>query len=175
MSIWRSWCSGNTGTCGVLITGSIPVDRPIFVDKLYSLKLNFRVSWQLMAEETKKPKVLLIEDDIFMIELLAKDLEAAGMEVVIAKSGVEGVKRFEEGKPDIVLLDLLLPDQNGFETLRKIRRHPDGPKTRVMILSNIAEGPDMDEAKRLGVVDYLVKANFTLSEVVKKIQEALAH
>lgn len=127
-----------------------------------------------MAEEAKKKKILLIEDDVFMVELLAKDLGAAGYEVNVAKNGKEGVNKFEEGAPDIVLLDLLLPDQNGFETLRQIRRHPGGPATKVMILSNIAEGPDMDEAKRLGVVEYLVKANYTLQEIVKKIQEVIA-
>lgn len=127
-----------------------------------------------MAEETKKKKVLLIEDDVFMVELLAKDLEMAGFEVVVAKNGNEGVKKFEESAPDIILLDLLLPDQNGFETLRQIRRHSNGPSTKAMILSNIAEGPDMEEAKRLGVIGYLVKANLTLQEIVKKIQEAIA-
>ena len=127
-----------------------------------------------MAEETKKKKILLVEDDVFMVELLAKDLETAGYEVIVAKNGREGVKKFEESAPDIVLLDLLLPDQNGFETLRQIRRHPNGPSTKTMILSNIAEGPDMEEAKRLGVIEYLVKANFTLQEIVKKIQEVLA-
>ncbi len=126
-----------------------------------------------MPEETKKKKILLVEDDVFMVELLAKDLETAGFEVVVAKNGNEGVKKFEESAPDIVLLDLLLPDQNGFETLRQIRRHPGGPATKVMILSNIAEGPDMEEAKRLGVVEYLIKANFTMQEIVKKIKEAL--
>jgi CheY-like chemotaxis protein len=126
-----------------------------------------------MPEETKKKKILLVEDDVFMIELLAKDLASAGYEVVVAKNGNEGVKKFEESAPDVVLLDILLPDQNGFETLRQIRRHPGGPAAKVMILSNIAEGPDREEAKRLGVTEYLVKANFTLQEIVKKIQEVL--
>lgn len=126
-----------------------------------------------MDEQKKKSKVLLVEDDVFMIELLAKDLEEAGMEVTTAKTGVEGVQKFQENAPDIILLDLLLPDQGGFETLRQIRRLPNGPQTKVMILSNIAEGPDMEEAHRLAVKDYLVKANFTLPEIVKKVQEVL--
>ena len=122
---------------------------------------------------SQKKKVLLVEDDVFMIELLAKDLKQAGLEVITVTTGSEGVKRFEEIKPDLILLDLLLPDQSGFDTLRKIRRDPVGRATKVMILSNIAEGPDMDEAKRLGVIEYLVKANFTLPEIVKKVQEVL--
>ena len=125
-----------------------------------------------MAEETKK-KILLIEDDVFMVELLAKDLQAAGFIVDTAKSGSEGVKKYEEGSPDIVLLDIMLPDQNGFDALRQIRRHSKGPSTKVVILSNVAEGQDMEEAKRLGVIEYLVKANYTLQEIVQKIKDAL--
>lgn len=126
-----------------------------------------------MDGEIKKPKILLIEDDVFMIELLAKELEAAGMEVLTAKTGIEGIKKYEESKPDLILLDLLLPDQNGFETLRQIRRKPHGPEAKVLIVSNVAEGPDMEEAKKLGVIDYLVKANYTLPEIVKKVEEVL--
>lgn len=125
-------------------------------------------------EETKKPIILLIEDDIFMLEILCKDLESRGMEVVVAKTGAEGVKEYEEKKPDLILLDLLLPDQGGFETLRQIRRYPDGPKVKVMILSNIAEGEDMEEAKRLGTLEYMVKANFTPTEIISKVEQALA-
>lgn len=111
---------------------------------------------------------------MFMIELLAKDLERAGFEVTIATTGSEGVKRFGDTKPDLILLDILLPDQNGFDALREIRRDPAGRATKVMVLSNIAEGPDMEEAKRLGVVEYMVKANFTLPEIVKKVQEVIS-
>ena len=119
----------------------------------------------------KKKKILVVEDDIFMVELLVGDLQAAGYDTLVAKTGIEGVEQFRTGRPDLVLLDILLPDQNGFETLRQIRRSAGGPETMVMILSNIAEGPDMDEAKRLGVKDYLVKANFTLPEIIDKIRE----
>lgn len=122
----------------------------------------------------QKKKILLIEDDTFMIELLARDLEAAGFIVSVAKTGTEGVQKFGEVGPDLILLDLLLPDLGGFEALRQIRRHPSGPQTKVMILSNIAEGPDMEEAKRLGVLEYLVKANYTLPEIVGKVQEVFS-
>ena len=126
-----------------------------------------------MAESEKKAKVLVVEDDIFMIELLAKDLQGANYEVVIAKTGAEGVKKFEEERPHIILLDLLLPDVGGFEALRQIRRLPGGNTVKVMVLSNIGEGPDIEEAKRLGVNDYLIKANFTLPEIISKIEEVL--
>ncbi len=118
----------------------------------------------------QKKKILLVEDDVFMVELLAKDLERAGFEVITATTGSEGIKKFEENKPNLILLDILLPDQNGFDVLRRLRRDPEGRATKVMILSNIAEGSDKEEAKQLGVIEYLVKANYTLPEIVKHIQ-----
>lgn len=121
-----------------------------------------------------KSKVLVVEDDIFMIELLAKDLQSSGYPVAIAKTGAEGVQKFQEENPAIILLDLLLPDVGGFEALRQIRRLPKGNEVKVIILSNIGEGPDLEEAKRLGVNEYLIKANFTLPEIIKKVEEVLA-
>lgn len=128
-----------------------------------------------MTDEPRNPKILLIEDDAFMVELLAHGLRKAGFEMEIAKNGEEGVKKFPEVKPDLILLDIVLPDESGFNTLRKIRRLPQGPETGVIVLSNLAEGSDVEEAKRLGAVDYLVKANFSLDEIVDKIRAALRH
>lgn len=116
---------------------------------------------------------MLIEDDLFMIELLANELTNAGFEPVSFKLGKEAIEKFEESRPDIILLDLLLPDQNGLETLRAIRRLPGGAHTKVIVLSNIAEGLDKEEAKRLGVIDYLVKANHSLPEIIDRVKKVL--
>ena len=119
-----------------------------------------------------KKYVLLIEDDVFMIDLLINELVRAGFEAVSAKTGKEGVEQFDKRKPDLIILDFLLPDQNGFETLRQIRRKPNGADAKVIILSNIAEGPNIEEAKRLGCTDYLVKANLSLAEIIEKVKIA---
>jgi len=126
-----------------------------------------------MVDPQKKSKILLIEDDIFMSDLLSQALERAGFETLVARTGGEGVAKFQEAKPDLILLDLILPDQNGFEALRQIRRLPGGPETRVLVLSNLAKESNGDEAKRLGAVDYMVKANFSLDEILSKIREVL--
>lgn len=126
-----------------------------------------------MPPETHKQKILLIEDDIFIIELLAKELTRGGFEVLIAKTGAEGKEKFRQGKPDLIVLDILLPDQNGIETLREIRREPEGPKTKVLVLSNIAEGKYVEDAKRLGAEEYMIKANFSLQEITEKIRALL--
>ena len=126
-----------------------------------------------MTEEAKKAKILLVEDDVFMIELLGGELKNTGIEATIAKTGLEAVKKFTEVKPDLILLDLMLPDQNGFEALRQIRRDPAGMAVKVIVLSNLSERSDMEEAKRLGVLEYLVKAHHSLPEIVERIQKAL--
>ena len=126
-----------------------------------------------MAEGQKRFKILIIEDDVFMLDLLSRELTAAGFEVLIAKNGKEGSAKFLSVKPDITLLDLILPDESGFNILRRIRREPDGVHAKVMILSNLSEAGDIEEAKRLGVLDYMVKANSSLPEIVQKIKEFL--
>ncbi len=126
-----------------------------------------------MVEETKKSKVLLVEDDVFMSDLLTQTLARAGFEVANAKTGGEGVKLFQEWHPDIILLDLILPDQNGFEALRQIRRLPGGPEEKVIVLSNLSRETQGEEASRLGVADYLVKSNFSLEEIITRVKSVL--
>lgn len=127
-----------------------------------------------MAEERKTPKILVVEDDLFMIDLLTRELKKASFEVVVAKTGREGVKMFSEEKPDLILLDIILPDLNGFDALREIRRMPEGHAAKVVILSNLGDESDKEEGKRLGALDYLVKANFSLPEIAEKVKEILA-
>ena len=126
-----------------------------------------------MVEPEAKIKILLIEDDIFMSDLLTQALTRAGYEVVGAKSGADGLKIFQEARPRIILLDLLLPDESGFDTLRKIRRCEDGADAKIIILSNLSREQNIEEARRLGAVDYLVKVNFSLDEIIEKVRSVL--
>lgn len=126
-----------------------------------------------MAEAEKKIKILLIEDDVFMSGLLTQALGRAGFEVIGAKTGADGLKMFQESRPPLILLDLLLPDENGFETLRKIRRLDGGAAAKVIILSNLSREQNAEEAKRLGAADYLVKVNFSLDEIIEKIRSVM--
>lgn len=126
-----------------------------------------------MAED-KKLKALIVEDDVFMVELLAREFQNSGFETTVATCGSEAVEKFRQAKPDIVILDLLLPDSHGADVLRNIRREEGGPEVKVIVLSNVGDVKDIEEAKRLGVTNYLVKANTALPEVVEKAQAALA-
>ncbi len=109
-----------------------------------------------------------------MVDLLVHEFSKAGFDTAIAKTGKEGVEKFSQWSPDIMLFDILLPDQNGLETLRQIRRLPGGPETKALMLSNLAETQEIQESKRLGALDYMVKANFTLPEIVDKVKMVLA-
>ena len=108
-----------------------------------------------------------------MVELLANELKNAGLETYSFQIGQAAIDRFIELQPDLIILDLLLPDKNGFEVLQEIRRLPNGVQAKVMVLSNMAEDADKDEAKRLGVQEYLVKANYSLPEILVKIKALL--
>lgn len=126
-----------------------------------------------MADEAKKIKILLVEDDVFMADLLVSALVRAGFDVFNAKTGKEGIQNFQEWHPNLILLDLILPDQNGFDVLRQIRRMPGGPDVKVMVLSNLTKEIKGEEARQLGVADYLVKSNFALDEIILKMKNVL--
>ncbi len=125
-------------------------------------------------EVASSKKILIVEDDTFMLELLAAELKKTGFEIMIAETGNEAVKKFKESKPDLILLDILLPDKNGLDALREIRREPEGRDAKVLVLSNFSDTPHIEEAKRLGVIDYLVKAQHVPQEIVERIKKIIA-
>ena len=127
-----------------------------------------------MAEPEQKVKILLIEDDLFISDILMQALYRSGFEPIGAKNGAEGLAKFQETRPALIILDLLLPDENGLDTLRKIRRCEGGAEVKVVVLSNLSRETNFEEAKRLGVADYMVKVNFSLDEIVDKIRAVLA-
>lgn len=118
-------------------------------------------------------KILIIEDDKFLRELIAKKLVNEGYEISEAVDGEEGVKKVKEEKPDLVLLDLILPGIDGFEVLSKIKEDPALAQIPVIILSNLGQREDIERGLKLGAVDYLVKAHFTPGEIIEKIRMIL--
>ncbi len=123
--------------------------------------------------EEKKSKILMVEDDLFMIDLLVRALQQRHFDVTVAKTAKEAIENFKTVLPDIILLDISLPDQTGLDALREIRQLPEGPKTKVLVLSNLDTITTIEEAKRLGAADYLVKVRVTLPEIMDKIQSVL--
>ena len=118
-------------------------------------------------------KILIVEDDKFLRELIARKLRNEGYEVLEAEDGEEGLKKIKEIKPDLILLDLILPGIDGFEVLAKKKEDPQIEKIPVMLLSNLGQREDVERGLRLGAVDYLVKANFTPQEIIEKVKNLL--
>ena len=119
-------------------------------------------------------KVLLIEDDRFLRELIAQKLEREKFQVMQAVDGEEGLRKLGEQKPNIVLLDLILPGLSGFDVLKKIKEDSANASMPVVILSNLGQREDVERGLNLGASDFLIKAHFTPQEIIVKIQGILA-
>ncbi len=121
-------------------------------------------------------KILVIEDDKFLRDLIIAKLKEEDFDVIFAIDGEAGLKEARESKPDLILLDLILPTLNGYEVLKQIKEDPsvDIKSTPVIILSNLGQREDVKKGLDLGAIDFLIKANFTLSEIVEKVKEVLA-
>lgn len=118
-------------------------------------------------------KILIVEDDRFLRELMARKLREGGFEVIEAGDGEEGLKKIKETKPDLVLLDLILPSIDGFEVLSRKKEDPEIEKIPVIVLSNLGQREDIEKGLALGAIDYMVKAHFTPSEIIEKVKNIL--
>jgi len=118
-------------------------------------------------------KILLIEDDKFLRELIIQKLGREGFEVAEATEGEGGLLKMKEEKPDLVLLDLLLPGIDGFEVLSRMKKDPELEATPVIILSNLGQRDGVQKGIDLGAEDYLIKAHFTPGEIVGRIKATL--
>jgi len=117
--------------------------------------------------------ILVVEDDKFLRELISRKLTGEDFDVLEAVDGEEGIKKIKEGKPDLVLLDLILPGIDGFEFLAKAREDPETSSIPIIILSNLGQREEVDKGLKLGAVDYLIKAHFTPGEIIEKIKNVL--
>lgn len=116
---------------------------------------------------------MIVEDDEFLRSLAAKRLAKDGFKVEDAVDGDAALKAIEASEFDLILLDLLLPGTDGFAVLEKGRTLPNGKKVPIIVFSNLGERSDIERAKKLGANDFLVKANFTLDDIVAKIHATL--
>ncbi|MCD8508205.1 MAG: response regulator [Candidatus Pacebacteria bacterium] len=119
-------------------------------------------------------KVLFIEDDDFLRSLVVTKLQKNGFEVATKGDGADALALINQEKPDILLLDLMLPGVGGFEILEAIRNDATWRDLKVIIFSNLGEEEDIQKGEALGASEYMIKSNFTLDELVEKIQSMLA-
>ncbi len=119
--------------------------------------------------------IVIVEDEKFLLEICERKFRTLGFTVKTAVDGPSGLEKITSSQPDIVLLDIILPNMDGFEVLRRVRSDPDPQiaKIPIIILSNLGQDSDIEKAKRLGANDYLVKTFFTVEEIVAKVKELL--
>lgn len=118
-------------------------------------------------------KILIVEDDTFISRLYFAKLQNMGHSVKIAETGKDGLREIQDWRPDLILLDLILPIIDGFELLKRIKADNNLKNIPVIILSNLDQRQSIEQGLKLGADDYMIKANFTPSDVVKKVEKCL--
>lgn len=124
--------------------------------------------------EGEKKKILLVDDDGFLLDMYAFKFSQSNFDVFTAGNGKLALEKIKEGlSPDVMMIDIIMPELNGFETLEKIKEENLLPNTIKIILSNKNQTSDIERGNSLGVSGYIIKANTVPSEVVKKVHEIL--
>lgn len=118
-------------------------------------------------------KILIIEDDPLMQRMYQKAFSFDGYEVEVAGDGVEGLDKIRTLKPNIILLDVMMPKMNGIDVLKKMKADPDLKKIPVVMLTNLAGGSDAENALSLGAVKYIIKSEQEPRQVVTMVKEIL--
>ena len=119
-------------------------------------------------------RITLIEDDRFLSSLIKARLEKEGYIVTQGFDGEEAIKILRQSKPNLIVLDLIMPKVTGFEVLEAISISPDLTGTPVVILSNLAQDSDVQKAKSLGATEYFVKVRVSIDDVIKKVKNILS-
>jgi len=118
-------------------------------------------------------KILIIEDEEILSNLLEKKLKEIGYDVSVAFDGEEGLNKIKELKPDLVLLDIIMPKKGGFEVLEEMQKESQLKKIPVIIISNSGQPVEISKALDLGVKDYLIKTQFDPQEVIEKVKNQI--
>lgn len=116
-------------------------------------------------------KILIVEDDTVLANALSLSLQDKGYQIEVATDGAEAERMIKSLRPDLILLDLLLPIKNGFEVLKGLRADDELKDTPVVILTNFEQETSIEEGMKMGAKDYIVKANIDIKdvpEIVKK-------
>lgn len=118
--------------------------------------------------------ILIVEDDEFISDVYMRKLAMEGFEVSLARDGEEALRAIRDRKPDVLLLDIMIPLKDGFQVLSELRADAGLSDIRVVVMSNLSQGKDIAHAKELGALDYIVKSNISLPDMVQRIRKVLA-
>ena len=122
----------------------------------------------------KEIHVLLVEDDTFLANIYKTKFEMEKFKVSVATDGEAGFEGAKKKKPDIILLDILLPKMDGFTVLENLKKDPEVKDIPVILLTNLGQKDDVEKGLEMGAVDYLIKAHFKPSETVDKVKKVLS-
>jgi len=120
-----------------------------------------------------KQKVLLVEDDTFLSNIYKTKFVMEGFDVIVAEDGEVGLSLAKTKRPDIILLDILLPKKDGFTVLKELKEDKALKDIPVILLTNLGQKDDVNKGLELGAVDYLIKAHFKPSETVDKVRKVI--
>jgi len=123
--------------------------------------------------DNSKVKILVVEDEEILLTALTEELNQEGFQVSGAKDGIEGVAKAVSEKPNLILLDLVMPRLDGIGALKQMKENSETKNIPVVILTNLSDYDKISDALSLGAMDYLVKANYRLEELVNKIKTVL--
>ena len=116
---------------------------------------------------------LVIEDEAFILDLLVYKFKDQNWKIISAMNGEAGIEKAKEEKPDIILLDILLPGMNGYEVLEQLKADEQVKDIPVLVLSNYGQQGEIEKSKELGAVDHIVKANIIIEEVIHRAEKIL--
>jgi len=122
----------------------------------------------------KKPVILLIEPDAFLADIYEKNLAMNGFKVITAKTGEKGIFLAGTKEPSLILLEVALGKENGFDILTRIKNDKKIKNIPVIIITKLGQKKDVEKGLALGIADYLIKIHFSPSELVDKIKRVLA-
>ena len=120
-----------------------------------------------------KTTVLIVEDDTFLSNIYKTKFEMEGFDVMTADDGEAGLAMAKSKKPQIILLDILLPKMDGFAVLKELKMDKEAQNIPVILLTNLGQKDDVSKGLEMGAADYLIKAHFKPSETVAKVRKIL--
>ncbi|MBI3335829.1 MAG: response regulator [Candidatus Portnoybacteria bacterium] len=123
--------------------------------------------------DSPKKKILLIEDDSFISQMYSLKFKQTPYDFLVARDGKEGLQMVKEQKPDLILLDIILPEIDGFTLLAEIKKDPELASIPLLLLTNLGQQENIQKGMALGANDYIIKAHYTPQEVVEKVEAFL--
>lgn len=118
-------------------------------------------------------KILIIEDENILREILKDSLKKEGYKVYTASDGEEGLEKMNSVKPNLVILDVIMPKMDGFEVMRRMSKDENLSKVRVIVVSNSGQPVEIEEAMKLGAKDFIIKTEFDQKGLIEKVKKQL--